>query len=71
MQKCEFFSNHGRRRTCGVNTAYNFVEFRSNRACWSNYRGASFARDEKTAFSVQRIGEGKGQVERQKEAKSV
>ena len=38
-------------RTYDERAVYNVVDFRSNRACWSNSRGAFFARprkDEKT-----------------------
>ncbi len=49
IRKFENFFIYFSIRTCGENAAYNYVEFRSNRACCSNYRGASFAREQEDA----------------------
>ena len=44
IEKSEYSFIHFHISTYGKNTVYNYVEFRSIRACCSNYRGAPFAR---------------------------
>ncbi len=41
-QKFEIFFIPYHIRTYNDNSVYNFVEFRLKRACWANYRGATF-----------------------------
>ena len=67
MEKFEDSSIGSGIRTYGQSSAYNFVDFRSKRACCSNYRSASFAR-----VSERQKGQGKSRKEKGKrEVKSV